>query len=611
MSTIGLPMHGAWRPLILVIALLALPVMKVGAVLVEQPEDANTKLLNLGLRNSVAQNTEFAAVVKAVNAGNLAEAKQLLSALREEDPLEPTVWEIEGTISLIEGQLEEAERALRKSLELAPRVPAVMAKLGAALYGQSQYEAAREVLLEAYQLDPKSIFTLQFLARLAVRDGDGEAAGEYYGKAVQLSADTFSPVHREYAAYLIRASRPVQAEEMLASFSGIDEPEGLDLLRLRAALAAGDAKKARAFFDSWSKQAGSEQLDGVQFYSALVDRLAGEAGRAEQTLSRLRALNPDSALVAYELAVTLFAQGKSKEGLAMSQRAAKTAQPSAELTMDIASLVLRNGQPGIALKMLDSVAPESQDASFLVLLAQATANSGDLPAAVEVTARLNSQYPEYAPGYQLRAQLLESLGESSQARDVAAVATTQFPQSVNAWTSRAGLLLRQQKPKEALAVIEEAQGQIAGNSALLFQAANAKQLLGRTQQAEQDYRVLMKDPTTRLPSLNNLANLLAQDPKRYSEAESVARRAHALAPDSPAIEDTLGWILYLSGSKQLALTHLRSAYQLAENDPDTVCHLGVVSADEEPAAATALLERCLELSPAPALAELARAKLGR
>jgi uncharacterized protein HemY len=60
-----------------------------------------------------------------------------------------------------------------------------------------------------------------------------------------------------------------------------------------------------------------------------------------------------------------------------------------------------------------------------------------------------------------------------------------------------------------------------------------------------------------LAALNGLASTLSTDSP--SEALHYAQRAGELAPDSPAVQDTLGWVYYRNGVYQSAIGYLKSA----------------------------------------------------
>jgi putative PEP-CTERM system TPR-repeat lipoprotein len=74
-------------------------------------------------------------------------------------------------------------------------------------------------------------------------------------------------------------------------------------------------------------------------------------------------------------------------------------------------------------------------------------------------------------------------------------------------------------------------------------------------------------------TLNNLANILSKqgDPKALDFAE----RAYRLAPTSPIVNDTLGWLLTQKGETERALRYLREAKLRAPHSPEVRYHLAV------------------------------------
>ncbi len=75
------------------------------------------------------------------------------------------------------------------------------------------------------------------------------------------------------------------------------------------------------------------------------------------------------------------------------------------------------------------------------------------------------------------------------------------------------------------------------------------------------------------PHWNNLAwsYLQTQNP----QAEAAARNAAALAPEDPAVLDTLGWILYKKGKTSEAVTILEKAAELGPDIEEIQQHLGL------------------------------------
>jgi len=73
-------------------------------------------------------------------------------------------------------------------------------------------------------------------------------------------------------------------------------------------------------------------------------------------------------------------------------------------------------------------------------------------------------------------------------------------------------------------------------------------------------------------SLNALGYTLADRTDHYDEAEKLIRKALELNPDSAAIIDSWGWILYRQGQYDEALIYLERAYERFR-DPEVASHI--------------------------------------
>ena len=72
--------------------------------------------------------------------------------------------------------------------------------------------------------------------------------------------------------------------------------------------------------------------------------------------------------------------------------------------------------------------------------------------------------------------------------------------------------------------------------------------------------------------MNALGYLLTDQFARHEEARGYIQKALAMNPDSPAIIDSMGWVLYKLGDYRSALDYLERAYRL-EQDPEIAAHL--------------------------------------
>jgi len=113
------------------------------------------------------------------------------------------------------------------------------------------------------------------------------------------------------------------------------------------------------------------------------------------------------------------------------------------------------------------------------------------------------------------------------------------------------------------------------DGALLYSRALAHERRDDIPRAEADFRrILVGDPEN-VTVLNALGYTLADRTTRYEEALQLIDRARVAEPDSGAIVDSYGWVLYRLGRHDEALVELRRAFAL-QKDPEIAAHLGEV-----------------------------------
>ncbi len=121
--------------------------------------------------------------------------------------------------------------------------------------------------------------------------------------------------------------------------------------------------------------------------------------------------------------------------------------------------------------------------------------------------------------------------------------------------------------------------------------------MGRVDDALAAYSVAVKRWPKSALSLNAYGYTLADRTDRFAEAEKLIQKAIKLDPDSPAIIDSLGWVLYKLGRLDEALVELQRAYD-GLDDHEIAAHLvEVLVALDRRADAQELLDAALAKSP--------------
>ena len=154
-----------------------------------------------------------------------------------------------------------------------------------------------------------------------------------------------------------------------------------------------------------------------------------------------------------------------------------------------------------------------------------------------------SRFAEINPGFAIemlrsKAQLLASMDRHDEALDEYDRVVAYRPNDQEIHLGRAALLLRMDRLDDAIA----------------------------------QYRHAVKRWPDSAITLNALGYTLADRTDEYAEAAKLIRKALRISPNSPAIMDSWGWVLYRQGKNDEALDTLEPAYEQF-HDPEIVGHI--------------------------------------
>jgi tetratricopeptide (TPR) repeat protein len=139
----------------------------------------------------------------------------------------------------------------------------------------------------------------------------------------------------------------------------------------------------------------------------------------------------------------------------------------------------------------------------------------------------------------------------------------------------ANALISSQRYDQARTVLNNSIGAFPNNVELLFLRSVLAQEVNDLALMESDLRKIISLEPQSPVAYNSLGYTLADRTERYEEALQLIERAIALAPDDPAIIDSLGWVQYKLGRYQEAKVNLTRAYELYP-DAEVAAHLGEV-----------------------------------
>lgn len=214
-------------------------------------------------------------------------------------------------------------------------------------------------------------------------------------------------------------------------------------------------------------------------------------------------------------------------------------------------------------------------AQAYLMLAQTAEQQKDYAGAQAWLDKLG-ETPDGGAALQRRASVLARQGKLAQAREL----LNRMPEATNdelraKVMAQTQLLRELERWKDAEAALKSANQRLPDDADLLYEQAMVTERLGRFDEMEQLLRRVIQLKPDHHHAYNALGYSLADRNMRLEEARQLVARALELAPGDPFITDSLGWIEFRMGRRDIAAQLLRKAYA---HRPDTeiAAHLGEV-----------------------------------
>ncbi len=554
-------------------------------------------------------------------------------------PQQAGARKILGSIYLAQREYEKALEVLKPALNLAPDDPRLLALLGNAYRHNDQPDLAVKLLEKAavfsyqqpemrtdlalaylnsgnsrlaltelkniYQQDKKQTTTGMVLAlvyfklgqldkalalaeELTVKEPDNAVFLNWAG-SIEAASGNFAKA-REYYEHAIQ----LMPDFMVAQ---------INLGKLL--LAEGKPDEAKTYFQTLLKQ--HPEHIATQMELARVYESLGDFAKAIQIMKNTLRLDREQILTRIYLIQLYSRSAHYKEAFLLAEETQERAPKNMDVLLTLVSTALAAGKPEdakLAFKYMKDIALTDAEAFFRI--ARAELQAGFLTDAIK-TMSLSLHYrPDYLPAQIILAESFLKAGQIQYAQDLSREIKTAHPELADAYRLSGDVLMKSNQPIAAEKQYQQAFQRTANTTNLinLYQAmvqnnkleqailkleqwlqthpddqqARYKLVQGKFQMgdrlsAQKNLETILSKSPEQAFLLNNLANIYAlnHDPR----AIETARKAFKLAPEDPAINDTLGWLLVQNGNTSQGLSYLREAYFRKGDDLEIRYHIAV------------------------------------
>ncbi len=347
----------------------------------------------------------------------------------------------------------------------------------------------------------------------------------------------------------------------------------------------------------------------AQYATAVIAMQAGDTDYAEERTLRAIELDPEWTKAKLLYARTILLAGRQDEAIEYTARLiGDDPDPDPDARMELALMMMTAGRDDDALSQINQILLEQPSradalrmmaiinfrlenldaawADFQDLLASGRftmdalyylARIADVREEHERAARLYSQVrsgPNAVVSQRRASALIAYELEDPQKalQDLEEFGTNSPSHAIDMVLARAQLLASFERYDEALDFYEKYVMYRPDDESALLGRAELLLRMDRVDDAVAQYRAAAKRWPESAMSLNALGYTLADRTDEYREAEKLIRKALEYDPDSPAIIDSLGWVLFKRGEYEAALVELERAYEKLD-DHEVAAHI--------------------------------------
>ncbi len=532
-------------------------------------------------------------------------------------------------LELRQGNAAQGEALLQRSLAADPDFSAAHAMQGSLHLSRNDLAAGDQAFKRAADTSPpRSPRRLQY-AQLKIRTGD-QVAGRAILEEITQATPDYAPAWVALAELSFMENKLPESSDFISRALTRD-PDNLEarLLEGRLFLAKGEHTQAVNHFTRLAEV--FPRLPVAHFELARAHLATGESNRAITSLNQAVSLAPNHAESVMMLASLNIRQGNHGAAIALLRRLLPERPDLLQAHLVLAEAYRGQGSFEDALSLYGHIGEQFPQFPGTPLgRGQVLLQLGRTAEAAEAFVRAMELNPDNPTPLEQLVDIDLRAGNHQAGRDRVQAAVAANPKLAGPGRLLvAKTYLAERNLEQAEIILKEAIELMPDNPTVYFLLAGVynetnqvplalARLADVIERNPRDYAALMlsgvlhsqqKDNAAARDTyekalainpgasaaLNNLAYLYAESYGELEKAQQLAQRARDLAPTSPNIADTLGWILYAKGDYARALSLLQEAANGLPDSGEVQYHLGMayyMQGQEE--SARAALQRALE-----------------
>jgi len=525
------------------------------------------------------------------------QARRVIERLKQKLPDKPLPLNLEAMLLMAQGKTAQAEAVLQQVLKLSPGDPDASGMLAKLAMQSGDIRAAESRYQDVLKAHPDSVTAGLNLARLELRDNKGKQAESRLQKIIGTHPTLLQP-RLMLAEYYLRFGRAADAVSLLDEVRD-RYPEHPRLLGILSDALIDYNQPGRAL-------ATAKVLVGVVPDKPLSHYILARAYAANHDLSAMEkelaiALqkNPDFFLGRLSMGRLQFLQNRLDEAQTTVARLAKQYPDHPEILGLMGEIGLKRGDYPKAREYFTQALAVSPQSRWARKVTESLWREGKQEAALQYLGEWIQSHPDDVAAHLMSVELKISAGKGEAGRKEIEALLETHPGDPRVLAKAADLAygrgdmeraenlyqaaLSRQKANllnVRLALTQIKSGQEEKGLATLrswlerypqddySRAAFADALLGagHMQEAEAQYRRILKDKPDSVSVLNNLA-WLALEKGHVDEAEQLIHKAVELAPARPEVLDTLALVLLRKGDPTSAIDKLEAGLKLYPGNP--------------------------------------------